>query len=92
MSLKFGNDTSKVKLEELGAKWEKHHFIVENSIVLGHVILKKGIEVDKVNIKLIVNLPIPTNVKEVKQPIGHASMLIKDLSKLTMYALLSKDT
>ncbi|KAL6336112.1 hypothetical protein AAG906_010394 [Vitis piasezkii] len=34
------------------------------SIVLGHVVSRKGIEVDKANIELIVNLPPPTNVKE----------------------------
>ncbi|RVW24619.1 hypothetical protein CK203_113838 [Vitis vinifera] len=38
----------------------------EKGIVLGHVISRKGIEVDKAKIELIVNLPPPTNVKEVK--------------------------
>ncbi|RVW22051.1 hypothetical protein CK203_109596 [Vitis vinifera] len=32
-------------------------------IVLGHIISKKGIEVDKENVELIVKLPSPTNVK-----------------------------
>ena len=76
--------------------WEKCHFIVEKGIVLGHVISKKDIEVDKVKIKLIVNLPPPTNVKEVRQFLGHAGFykrFIKDFSKLArpMCALLAKD-
>ncbi|RVW72582.1 hypothetical protein CK203_060088 [Vitis vinifera] len=37
----------------------------EKGIVLGHVVSRKGIEVDKAKIELIVNLPPPTNVKEV---------------------------
>ena len=47
--------------------WEKFHFMVEKGIVLGHVISRKDIEVDKAKIELIVNLPPPTNVKEVRQ-------------------------
>ena len=82
--------------KNLVLNWEKCHFIVEKGIVLGHVISKKDIEVDKVKIKLIVNLPPPTNVKEVRQFLGHAGFyrrFIKDFSKLArpMCALLDKD-
>ncbi|RVW21798.1 hypothetical protein CK203_112397 [Vitis vinifera] len=38
----------------------------------GHVVSRKDIEVDKAKIELIVNLPPPTNVKEVRQFLGHA--------------------
>ena len=38
-------------------KWEKCHFMVKQGIVLGHVISHKGIEVDKVKVDLISNLP-----------------------------------
>ncbi|RVW68650.1 Retrovirus-related Pol polyprotein from transposon 17.6 [Vitis vinifera] len=70
--------------------------MLKKGIVLGHVISKKDIEVDKVKIKLIVNLPPPTNVKEVRQFLGHAGFyrrFIKDFSKLArpMCALLDKD-
>ncbi|RVW39355.1 Retrovirus-related Pol polyprotein from transposon 17.6 [Vitis vinifera] len=62
----------------------------------GHVISRKGIEVDKAKIEIIVNLPPPTNVKEVRQFLGHAGFyrrFIKDFSKLArpMCALLAKD-
>ena len=70
--------------------------MVEKGIVLGHVVSRKGIEVDKANIELIVNLPPPTNVKEVKQFLGHVAFyrsFIKDFSKLArpMCSLLAKD-
>ncbi|RVW92962.1 Retrovirus-related Pol polyprotein from transposon 17.6 [Vitis vinifera] len=82
--------------KNLVLNWEKCHFMVEKGIVLGHVISRKGIEVDKAKIEIIVNLPPPTNVKEVRQFLGHAGFyrrFIKDFSKLArpMCALLAKD-
>ncbi|KAH9802719.1 hypothetical protein KPL71_001504 [Citrus sinensis] len=44
--------------------WEKCHFMVNQGIVLGHVISEKGIEVDKSKIDLIRSLPPPTSVRE----------------------------
>ena len=38
----------------------------KKGIVLGHVISKKDVEVDKTKIKLIMNPPPLTNVKEVR--------------------------
>ncbi|KAL6321888.1 hypothetical protein AAG906_035594 [Vitis piasezkii] len=46
---------------------EKCHFMVQQGIVLGHIISKQGIEVDKAKVELIVKLPSPTNVKGVRQ-------------------------
>ena len=40
--------------------WEKCHFLVEQGIVLGHVISSRGIEVDKSKIDIIHSLPPPT--------------------------------
>ena len=39
--------------------------------MLGHVIFKKGIEVDKAKIVMISKLPSLTNVKTVRQFLGH---------------------
>ena len=61
--------------------WEKCHFMVNQGIVLGHIISNKGIEVDKAKIELISKLPSPTNVKIVRQFLGHVGFyrrFIKD--------------
>ena len=70
--------------------------MVHQGIVLGHIISKKGIEVDKENVELIVKLPFPTNVKGVRQFLGYVGFyrrFIKDFSKLarTLCELLVKD-
>ncbi|KAH9686136.1 hypothetical protein KPL70_014249 [Citrus sinensis] len=76
--------------------WEKCHFMVNQGIVLGHVISEKGIEVDKSKIDLIRSLPPPTSVREIRSFLGHAGFyrrFIKDFSKiaLPLYNLLQKD-
>nr|GFA83396.1 reverse transcriptase domain-containing protein [Tanacetum cinerariifolium] len=43
--------------------WEKSHFMVKESIVLGHKISKQGIEVDKAKVDVITNLPRPKTIK-----------------------------
>ncbi|RVW27359.1 Retrovirus-related Pol polyprotein from transposon opus [Vitis vinifera] len=70
--------------------------MVHQGIVLGHIISEKGIEVDKAKVELIVKLPSPTTVKEVRQFLGHAGFyrrFIKDFSKLSkpLCELLAKD-
>ena len=52
--------------KDLVFNWEKCHFMVYQGIVLGHIISKKGIEVDKANVDLIVKLSSPTIVKGVR--------------------------
>ena len=77
--------------------WEKCHFMVNQGIVLGHIISNKEIEVDKAKIELISKLPSPTNVKTARQFLRHASFyrrFIKDFSKIfkPLYKLLEKDS
>ena len=62
--------------KNLTLNWEKCHFMVTKGIVLGHVISKDGIEVDKAKTNLIVNLPPPTCVREVRSFLGHASFCL----------------
>jgi hypothetical protein len=57
---------------DLVRNWEKCQFMVREGIVLGHKISENGIEVDKVNIEVIVQLPLPTNVKLIHSFLGHA--------------------
>jgi hypothetical protein len=56
---------------DLVLNWEKCHFMVQVGIVLGHKISEKGIEVDKVKIEVIEQLPLPTNVKGIHSFLGH---------------------
>ena len=82
--------------KNLVLNWEKCHFMVNQGIVLGHIISKKGIEVDKAKIEMISKFPSPTNVKIMRQFLGHAGFyrrFIMDFSKITkpLYKLLEKD-
>ena len=82
--------------KNLVLNWEKCHFMVNQGIVLGHIISKKGIEVDKAKIEMISKFPSPTNVKTMRQFLGHAGFyrrFIMDFSKITkpLYKLLEKD-
>ncbi|XP_021769889.1 uncharacterized protein LOC110734151 [Chenopodium quinoa] len=75
---------------------EKCHFMVQQGIVLGHVVSSRGIEVDKAKIDTIQSLPYPTNVREVRSFLGHAGFyrrFIEGFSKLAnaMCKLLQKD-
>ena len=40
--------------------------MVTQGIVLGHIVSKKGIEVDKAKVELISNLPTPNCVKDIR--------------------------
>nr|CAN70642.1 hypothetical protein VITISV_020042 [Vitis vinifera] len=82
--------------KDLVLNWEKCHFMVRQGIVLGHIISKKGIEVDKAKVELIVKLPSLTTVKGVRQFLGHAGFyrrFIKGFSSLSkpLCELLAKD-
>ncbi|RVX11554.1 Retrovirus-related Pol polyprotein from transposon 17.6 [Vitis vinifera] len=82
--------------KDLVLNWEKCHFMVPQGIVLGHIISKKDVEVNKAKVELIVKLPSPTTIKGVRQFLGHAGFyrrFIKDFSKLArpLCELLVKD-
>nr|GEX88498.1 DNA-directed DNA polymerase [Tanacetum cinerariifolium] len=76
--------------------WEKSHCMVTEGVVLGHMISKQGIEVDKAKVDVITKLPYPTTVKGIRSFLGHAGFycrFIKDFSKIArpMTRLLEKD-
>ena len=77
------NCPAQVHREKLDIELGKCHFMVNQGIVLGHIISEKGIEVDKVKIDFFSKLPSPTNVKTVRQFLGHAGFyrrFIMDIS------------
>ena len=82
--------------KNLVLNWEKCHFMVNQGIMLGHIISSRGIEVDKAKIDIISKFPPPKNVKTIRQFFGHAGFyrrFIKDFSKVAkpLYKLLEKD-
>ena len=65
--------------------WEKCHFMVTSGIALGYVVSSRGIEVDKAKIDLILNLPTPKTIKDVRSLFGHAGLyrrFIKNFSSI----------
>ena len=80
----------------LTLSWEKSHFMVKQGIVLGHIVSKRGMEVDRAKIEVISKLPPPKNVKGIRSFLGHAGFyrrFIKDFSKISLPLcnLLAKD-
>jgi hypothetical protein len=57
--------------KHLVLNWEKCHFMVREEIVLGHLFFERGIEVDRVKIEVIEQLPPPVNVKGIRSFLGH---------------------
>jgi hypothetical protein len=54
--------------------YEKCYFIVEQGIVLGHLVSSCGLEVDKAKIDVISSLLYPSCVREVRFFLGHAGL------------------
>ena len=82
--------------KNLVLNWGKCHFMVNQGIVLRHIISERGIEVDKAKVELISKFPSPTNVKTVRQFLGHVGFyrrFIRDFSKIVkpLYNFLEKD-
>ncbi|KAL9371895.1 hypothetical protein Peur_037035 [Populus x canadensis] len=76
--------------------YEKCYFMVEQGIVLGHVVSSRGLEVDKAKIDVISSLSYPSCVREIRSFLGHAGFyrrFIKDFSKITapLCKLLAKE-
>ena len=69
--------------KNLTLKWKKCHFMLKRGILLGHVIFKDGIEVDKAKTDLIVNFSPPTCVKEIRSFLGHVASIVISLKILT---------
>ena len=70
--------------------------MVREGIVLGHLVSKRGIEVDKVKIEVIKQLPPPVNIKGIRSFLSHAGFyrrFIKDFSQIArpLTNLLAKD-
>jgi len=59
--------------------------MVQEQVVLVHIVSNKGIEVDKSKVEVIEKLPTPTFTKGIRSFLGHVGFyqqFIKDFSKL----------
>ena len=70
--------------------------MVPSGIVLGHVISKNGIEVDKAKVEIIINLLTPKNVTNIKSFLSHFGpykRFIQNFNKIdkALFKLLAKD-
>ena len=70
--------------------------MVNDGIVRGHKVFAAGIEVDQAKIEVMIGLPAPTNVKDVRSFLGHAGFyrrFIQDFSKISrpLTSLLCKE-
>ena len=64
---------------------EKYHFMVNEGIVLGHKVLKNGLEVDQAKIEAMEKLHPPTDVKALRSFLKHAGFyqqFVKDFLKI----------
>jgi hypothetical protein len=72
--------------KDLQLNWEKCHFMVWEGIILGHLVSKRGIKIDKAKIEVIEQLPPPVNMKEIHSFLGHVGFyrhFIKDFSHIS---------
>ena len=70
--------------------------MVREGIVLGHLVSKRGIEVDRATIEVIEQLPPPINIRGIHSFLGHVGFyrrFIKDFSHIArpLTNLLAKD-
>ena len=70
--------------------------MVQEGIILGHRVSKRGIEMDKVKIEIIDRLAPPTSAKSIRSFLGHAwfyRRFFKNFSKIAnpLYMLLEHD-
>lgn len=70
--------------------------MMQEGVVLGHIISPKGIEVDLAKIEVISTLTMPAKLREVRSFLGHTGYyrwFIKDFSQIAapLYKLLHKD-
>ncbi|KAL0298942.1 UNVERIFIED_CONTAM: Retrovirus-related Pol polyprotein from transposon.6 [Sesamum radiatum] len=82
--------------KNLVLNYKNYHFMVDQGLILRHIVSSKGIEVDKSKIDVIKSLPYPTSVREIHSFLGHVGFyrrFIKDFSKIAqpLCTLLQKD-
>ncbi|CAA7394462.1 unnamed protein product [Spirodela intermedia] len=52
--------------KKLVLSWEKSHFMVKEGVVLGHIVSKMGLEVDRAKIDIISKMKPPNSIKQIR--------------------------
>ena len=81
---------------QISLNLKKCIFYAPFGILLGHIVCRKGLMVDPTKIAIIINLPAPNAVKQLRTVLGHTRyyrIFIKGYAKITapMEKLLKKD-
>ena len=87
---------AKCRQHHISLKLKKCIFCVPFGILLGHIVSRQGLMVDPAKIAIIVNLPPPNSVKQLRTTLGHTGYyrkFIKGYAKITapMEKLLKRD-
>ena len=61
--------------------------MVEQGIVLGHIIFSRGLEVDKVKIDIIFSLLYPVNIQEVCSFLKHVGFYRRFIKEFLKYSI-----
>jgi hypothetical protein len=82
--------------KDLVLNWEKCHFMIRESIVLRHLVSERGVEVHKMKVEVIEQLPPLTNVKGIRSFLGHAGFYRRFIGNFSSIArpltsILAKD-
>ena len=79
--------------KRLVLSWEKSHFIVQEEVVLEHLVSGKGLEVDKAKIEVIQNLPLLAILQDLRSFLGHVGFYRNYIAKVSkpLTTLLCKD-
>lgn len=67
--------------------YEKFHFMVEQGIVLGHIVYEKGIQMDPTKIDVISNLPYPSCIRDIHSFLGHSCFYRRFINYFSKIAL-----
>ena len=71
--------------KRLVLSWETSHFMLQEVIVLGHLVSSKGLEVDKAKVEVIQDLSLPKSIRELRSFLGHVGFyrcFIQDFAKV----------
>lgn len=71
--------------KNLVLNYEKCHFMVKEGTVLGHVASGRGIEIDKAKVDIIIKLPYPNSIKQLRGFLGHAGFYRRFVKNFAKY-------